>query len=81
MIARRISALPVVDRKRHVLGIVSEGGLLRRVDAGTERRHSWWSALLAEPASRAQEYVKSRGGRLLHHLSGVRHEKLTSAYE
>lgn len=62
MAARRISALPIVDRRRHVVGIVSEGDLLRRAEVGTTRRHSWLGRLLVEPDSRAREYVKSRGG-------------------
>ncbi len=62
MIARRISALPIVDRQRRVIGIVSEGDLLRRAEGGAARRRSWWSRLLAEPDARAREYVKSQGG-------------------
>lgn len=61
LIARRVSALPVVDNKNRVLGIVSEGDLLRRVESGTERRRSWWMELLAGSNARAREYVKSRG--------------------
>ncbi len=62
LVKHRISAVPVVDRNRHVLGIVSEGDLLRRTEAGTEYRRSWWSDLLADPRTKAREYVKSRGG-------------------
>lgn len=63
MISHRISALPVVDRRRHVIGIISEGDLLRRAEAGTQRRRSWWTDLLGEPSQRAREYVKARGAR------------------
>jgi CBS domain-containing protein len=63
MISRRISAVPVVDRKHHVIGIISEGDLLRRAEAGTERRRSWWTDLLGDPSQRAREYVKSRSAR------------------
>jgi CBS domain-containing protein len=61
MIARRISAVPVVDRKRRVLGIVSEGDLLRRAEIGTERRGSWWLDLFVDAGTRAREFAKSRG--------------------
>jgi CBS domain-containing protein len=61
MIARRISALPVVDKGGQVLGIVSEGDLLRRTEAGTAQRRSWWSDLLCEPGTKAREFVKSQG--------------------
>lgn len=62
LVKRRISAVPVVDKNNHVVGIVSEGDLLRRTEAGTEYRRSWWAELLADPRTRAREYVKSRGG-------------------
>lgn len=62
MVTRGISALPIVGHQRQVVGIVSEGDLLRRVEAGTGRRHSWWGRLLAAPDARAREYVKSQGG-------------------
>ncbi len=61
MTSRRISALPIVDGRRRVIGIVSEGDLLRRIEGGTVRRLSWWSRLLGQPDSRARDYVKSRG--------------------
>ncbi len=63
MIARKISGVPVVDRQGRILGIVTEGDLLRRAEAGTARRRSWWSDLLAEPSAQAREYVKSRATR------------------
>ena len=61
MLKQRISALPVVDAKRRVLGIVSEGDLLRRPESGTAPRRSWWLDLLTDASSRAREYAKSRG--------------------
>jgi CBS domain-containing protein len=57
---RNISALPVVDGERRVLGIVSEGDLLRRVEIGTIRR-SWWLDLVASNESLARDYVKTHG--------------------
>ena len=42
-----VSALPVVDDDGHLVGIISEGDLMRRAEAGTERRHSWWLGLIA----------------------------------
>lgn len=63
LVSRRISAVPVVDKRQQVLGIVSEGDLLRRTEAGTEQRHNWWSDLLSEPVTRAREYIKSEGGK------------------
>ncbi len=59
---RRISAVPVVDAHEHLLGIVSEGDLIRRPEIGTERHSSWWLRLLADPQESAMAYVKSHGG-------------------
>lgn len=35
-----ISAVPVIDHNRRVIGMVSEGDLLHRAETGTERRRS-----------------------------------------
>jgi CBS domain-containing protein len=56
---RRISAAPVVDAELHVIGMISEGDLLRRAEIGTERRGSWWLELLASNRDLADAYVKS----------------------
>ena len=58
---RQISAAPVVDDKGKLVGIVSEGDLLHRVEAGTERRRSWLLRAFTEADTLAAEYVKSHG--------------------
>jgi CBS-domain-containing membrane protein len=64
LVKNRVSALPVVDADRRILGIISEGDLMRRPDAaGTERHPSWWLSMLADPKQRAREYVKAHGRR------------------
>lgn len=55
----RISAVPVVDDAYRVLGIVSEGDLLHRAEAGTERRRSWWLLTFLGNQVLAQDYVKA----------------------
>lgn len=55
-----ISGAPVVDDDGTMVGIVSEGDLLHRVEAGTERKRSSWLRLLAADAALAAEYVKAR---------------------
>lgn len=55
-----ISAVPVIDADQRVLGIVSEGDLMRRVENDTEHK-SWWLKLIS--GSSAGEYVKSHGRR------------------
>ncbi|MCA1526515.1 CBS domain-containing protein [Bradyrhizobium yuanmingense] len=59
LLERRISAVPVVDTENNVLGIISEGDLLHRAEAGTERSPSWWLRLLTGDAQLAADYVKS----------------------
>lgn len=61
LLENHVSALPVVDDKGQLLGIVSEGDLIRRRESGTERRQSWWLRLLENPNDLAEEYVKSHG--------------------
>lgn len=56
-----ISAVPVVDAKQKIVGIVSEGDLLRRHELHTERRRSWWLDLFDTGAGRATDYVKAHG--------------------
>lgn len=57
-----ISALPVVDDRNRVIGVVSEGDLLRRQELGTDtRRGSWWLNLVSDQRELAADYVKSHG--------------------
>lgn len=57
MIERGVSALPVRDEQGRVVGMVSEGDLVRRRELGTETAGSWW--LLALERGAAQDYVKT----------------------
>jgi CBS domain-containing protein len=59
LLTNHISAVPVLDDKDELVGVVSEGDLIRRVETGTERRRSWWLELFADNELLAQEYVKS----------------------
>jgi CBS domain-containing protein len=59
LLERRISAVPVVDDDGKLIGIVSEGDLLRRAEAGTERRRPWWLAMLTDERALAADYVKA----------------------
>ncbi|NRO98258.1 CBS domain-containing protein [Paraburkholderia sp. NMBU_R16] len=57
-----ISGAPVVDAAGRVVGIVSEGDLLRRAEIGTgTARRSWWLELLAGTRELAAAYVKEHG--------------------
>jgi len=59
LLTNRISAVPVLDDNGHLVGIVSEGDLIHRVEADTERHRSWWLELLTGREILAREFVKS----------------------
>lgn len=59
LLNNRISAVPVLDSQGHLLGVLSEGDLMRRTESGTEDRRSWWLSFMAE--LRAESFVKSHG--------------------
>jgi CBS domain-containing protein len=61
LLEKRISAVPVLDDRGKLVGIVSEGDLLHRVEAATERRRSWWLRALIDSDTLAVDYVKSHG--------------------
>lgn len=63
LVENRISAVPVVEKDGRLVGIVSEGDLMRRTESGTERHSSWWLFLLAAPEETARDYVKTHGQR------------------
>jgi len=51
LVANRISAVPVIDGQGKLVGIVSEGDLMRRSEIHTERIRSWWLGALSEKFS------------------------------
>jgi CBS domain-containing protein len=64
MINLRISGVPVLDRNGQLVGIVTEGDLLRRVETGTDRRRSRWSEWFSGNARLAADYVKAHARRV-----------------
>jgi CBS domain-containing protein len=66
LLKNRISALPVVDEHGKLIGIISEGDLVRRAELETEYRRSWWLEIFARKANDglAIEYVKSHARRV-----------------
>ncbi len=70
LVSNRISAVPVVDDTGKIVGVVSEGDLIRRVESGTEHRRAWWLDLVASRADLAAEYVKERGPRARDVMTG-----------
>lgn len=60
LLEKRISAVPVVDAERRIVGIVSEGDLLHRVAGGAGPRQSWWLWLFEKEGEKAAELLQSR---------------------
>lgn len=61
LLRHRISAVPVLDDADQVVGIVSEGDLVRRID-DSDSHGSWWLRLFGSSETPA-EYVKRHGRR------------------
>jgi CBS domain-containing protein len=61
MLQERISGLPVIDGAGHLVGIVTEGDFLRRVETGTQRRRPRWLEFLVGSGRMADEYVHTHG--------------------
>jgi CBS domain-containing protein len=61
MLQNRIGRLPVVDSDSHLVGIVTEGDLLRRAETSTERKRPRWLEFFVGPGRLADEYVHTHG--------------------
>ncbi|MDH3743247.1 MAG: CBS domain-containing protein [Hyphomicrobiales bacterium] len=61
MLDNAVSALPVVDDKDVLLGLVSEGDLIRRSELGARDYSSWWLAAIGGKVRLAEEFVKTHG--------------------
>jgi CBS domain-containing protein len=57
MLQHKISGLPVTDGDGKIIGILTEGDLLRRAETGTERHRSRWLEFLLGPGRLASDYV------------------------
>lgn len=64
MLSRKVSGLPVICSDGTLVGVVSEGDFLRRVELGTKRNRSRWLEFLVSPGRAADEYVKANGRRI-----------------
>lgn len=61
MLQRKFSGLPVVDGQGALVGIVTEGDLLRRAETGTQRKRPRWIEFLMGSGRLATEYVHASG--------------------
>ena len=61
MMQKSISGLPVITTGGKLVGMITEGDFLRRIETATERRRSRWIEFLLGPGKLAEEYVHSSG--------------------
>jgi CBS domain-containing protein len=61
MLDHKVSGLPVVDMAGKLVGILTEGDLLRRSEIATEKHHWRWLEFVLGPGHRAGEYVRTHG--------------------
>jgi CBS domain-containing protein len=63
MLEKKLSGLVVMDGGT-LVGVITEGDLLRRSEVGTAKRRSRWMELLVGTGALADEYVKASGRRV-----------------
>lgn len=59
-----VSAVPVVNDKGIVVGVISEADLLRRVEIGTTAKKSWLARLVDSEGAAAHDFVTAHGRRI-----------------
>jgi len=64
LLKHRISGLPVVESNDRVLGIISEGDLLRRAELGTERQRTHWLEWMRSQRTSAIDFVRAHSRRV-----------------
>lgn len=67
MLANRVSGLPVLDKDGTLVGMVTEGDLLRRQEIGTTGSPAGWLKSLFQPSAVAADYVATHS----RHVGGV----------
>ncbi|GBQ30206.1 CBS domain-containing protein [Gluconacetobacter azotocaptans] len=73
MVAHKISGLPVITEKGHLVGILTEGDLMRRSELETAG-HSWFGDLFRSSGRQAEDYVHSHGRK----VADIMSERLVS---
>jgi CBS domain-containing protein len=65
MLAERgISGAPVVDAEGRLVGVLTEGDLIRRLAVATDKPRSWFLGLFASATAQADHYARSHGRRV-----------------
>jgi CBS domain-containing protein len=63
MLKHHISGLPVLDADGELVGMVTEGDLLRRAETGTDCHHHWLEFLIA-PGRLTEDYIRAHAVRV-----------------
>lgn len=63
MLDHRVSGLPVVDPDGTVVGMLTEGDLLRRAETGTEGKTGWFAGLFSL-GRQADQYIRTHARRV-----------------
>jgi CBS-domain-containing membrane protein len=69
MLQHKISGLPVVNGDNDIVGMITEGDLLRRSEIGTERHRSHWLELLLGPGRAAEDYATTHARKVAEVMS------------
>jgi CBS domain-containing protein len=64
MLEYKVSGLPVVDDAGQLVGMITEGDLLRRSELGTERKITGFAAVQAGAQKLAEEFVRANAQRI-----------------
>jgi CBS domain-containing protein len=64
MAERHISGLPVLDAEGRLVGLVTDGDLMRRLSAKEDKPASFFAALLGANADQAISYARAHGRRV-----------------
>lgn len=64
MAERAISGLPVVDAEGRLVGLVTDGDLMRRLSAKEDKPASFFAAILGANADQAVAYARAHGRRV-----------------
>jgi len=63
MMENHISAVPILDGDGAVIGLISEGDLMRRVEGSGKTNKSWWLSLFSGSNDTAQDFIAMRARR------------------
>ena len=61
MVEKHVSGLPVLNDNGTLIGMISEGDLLRRPELGTEKPRRRWASFFSGADEQAREFTKSHG--------------------